>query len=232
MRFRITLALAALPLFSTALSAEVEKRDVDITAADGFVLKATYFSPGTPGPAVLLIHQCNMTRRAWDDFGEALATAGFHVLAPDLRGFGDSGRTRTPSKWAGDLDAALQYLLAGDGVDRGRVAAAGANCGTEEAAMLASRHRVVRALVLLSGGAGAALDHIAKTPDVAVFGAATEGDAAEPATRMAVETSKNPHSNLRIGKGREHGVGMFRTNPDVVALIVQWLHDQLAQPVR
>jgi hypothetical protein len=45
--------------------------------------------------------------------------------------------------------------------------------------------------------------------------------------RAAIEASKNPHSNLRIAEGREHGVDLFRANPDLVALIVQWLYDQL-----
>ena len=98
--------------------------------------------------------------------------------------------------------------------------------------MLAERNRVIRALVLLSGGAGAGLDHIASTPGLPVFGAAAEDDDAAVPTRATVEASKNPHSNLRIGKGKEHGVEMFRTNPDVVALIVQWLHDQMSSAAR
>ena len=224
-----TSALAVLAvLVLSASSAAAEKRDVELKGADGVVLKATYFSPGGPGPAVLLIHQCNMTRRAWDDFADALATAGFHVLAPDLRGFGDSGRKPEPRKFAGDLDVAFGYLMAAAGVDSGRLAVGGASCGAVEAALLASRHREVRALVLLSGGAGAGQSFIADTPSLPVFGAAAERDDAVEPTRQAVEASRNPHSNLRVTEGREHGVAMFRSHPDLVALIVQWLHDQLA----
>jgi dienelactone hydrolase len=222
------LALLAPP----AASAAVERRDVDLKGPDGVVLKATYFSPGSPGPAVLLIHQCNMTRRAWDDFANALATAGFHVLSPDLRGFGDSGRKPEPQKWAGDLDLALRYLTTAKDVDQSRLAVGGASCGTVEAALLASRHRGIRALVLLSGGAGAGQRFIADTASLPVFGAAAERDDAAEPTRQAVEASRNPHSNLRVTEGREHGVAMFRSHPDLVALIVQWLHDQLAPAVR
>jgi dienelactone hydrolase len=226
------LLASALVLLVPTASAAVERRDVELQGADGVVLKATYFSPGSPGPAVLLIHQCNMTRRAWNDFADALATAGFHVLAPDLRGFGDSGRKPEPQKFAGDLDAAFRYLTAAAGVDKDRVAVGGASCGAVEAALLASRHREVRALVLLSGGAGAGQSFIADTPSLPVFGAAAERDDAAEPTRQAVEASRNPHSNLRVTEGREHGVAMFRSHPDLVALIVQWLHDQLAPAVR
>src|SRR5262245_48226514 len=85
------LLMSALALLVLPAPAAAERREVEFKGPDGVGLKATYFSPDSPGPAVLLIHQCNMTRRAWDDFADALATAGFHVLAPDLRGFGDSG---------------------------------------------------------------------------------------------------------------------------------------------
>ena len=220
--------LAALYLASVGLSAQVKKQEVDLKASDGVVLKATYFSPGSPGPAILLVHQCNMDRHVWDEFGNALATAGFHVLTPDLRGFGDSGRTPVPQKWGSDLDMAFELLLSQQGVNKDRAAAGGASCGAVEASMLASRKRGVKALVLLSGGAGAAQPFIAGTPSLPVFGAAAERDDAAVATRATIEASQNPHSNLRISEGREHGVAMFRTNPDLVALIVQWLHDQLS----
>ena len=191
-------------------------------------MKATYFAPGAPGPAILLVHQCNMDRRAWDAFADALATAGFHVLAPDLRGVGERGRTPTPQKWGSDLDTAFELLLSQQGVNKDCVAVGGASCGAVEASLLASRQRGVKALVLLSGGAGAGQGFIADTPSLPVFGAAAERDDASVATRAAVEASKNPHSNLRISEGGEHGVSMFRSNPDLVALIVQWLHDQLS----
>jgi dienelactone hydrolase len=214
-------------LLAAVASAQAQKRDVDIKAPDGVTLKASYFSPGVAGPAVLLIHQCNMDRRAWDAFADALATAGFHVLAPDLRGFGDSPRPPVPQKWGADLDAALDYLVAQTGVNKDRVAAGGASCGVVEAVLLASRQKAIKALVLLSGGAGAGLDHIATTPALPVFAAAAERDDAADPTRAAVEASKNPHSNLRIIDGNAHGVPMFKAHPDLVALIVQWLHDQL-----
>jgi dienelactone hydrolase len=226
-RFGLSLVVSCC-LAGTALPAQVRQTAVAIKASDGVVLKATYFSPGSPGPAILLVHQCNMDRRAWDAFADALATAGFHVLTPDLRGFGESGRTPMPQKWGSDLDTAFDFLLAQPTVDKDRVAVGGASCGAVEASLLASRNRSVKALVLLSGGAGAGHGFIAATPSLPVFGAAAERDDAAAATRAAVEGSKNPHSDLRMSEGREHGVSMFRTNPDLVALIVQWLHDQLS----
>jgi alpha-beta hydrolase superfamily lysophospholipase len=67
---------------------------VNLTAADGTVLKATYFvGSQKPGPAVLLLHQCNQQRKLWDPLGESLASAGINVLTFDYRGYGESGGT-------------------------------------------------------------------------------------------------------------------------------------------
>lgn len=42
------------------------------------------------GPCLLLVHGWPETRRIWSRNVEPLAAAGFDVVAPDLRGFGDS----------------------------------------------------------------------------------------------------------------------------------------------
>src|SRR5579872_4517526 len=117
------LALAAATLtLSLGWAADVQKTDVDIKAADGTNLKASYFSPGRPGPAMILLHQCNMDRHAWDGLANDLAAGGFHVLTFDFRGFGESGGSRPTDaaerrktiqeKWPGDVDTAYAYLMA------------------------------------------------------------------------------------------------------------------------
>ena len=41
-------------------------------------------------PLVVLLHGGGQTRHAWGETGEKLSKSGFHVLALDLRGHGDS----------------------------------------------------------------------------------------------------------------------------------------------
>ena len=69
-------------------------RVLDLTAADGTKLKATYFGAGKPGPGVLLLHQCNRQRKVWDGIAQQLTAAGINVLTLDYRGFGESGGDR------------------------------------------------------------------------------------------------------------------------------------------
>ncbi len=234
----LSIAITAALSVATALAANVQKKDVDIKATDGVNLKATYFSPGQPGPGILLLHQCNMDRHAWDGLAKDLADAGFHVLTVDFRGFGDSGgdrfsgpqRAAVMEKWPGDVDTAYAYLLAEKGVDQSRVAAGGASCGVTQSSDLTARHHEIKALMLLSGNASdAAKAYLAATPSLPVFGAASEGDTgAAKGIKEAVEASKNPKSTLKIYPGTEHGVPMFAKNSDLEPMIVAWLKTQLS----
>jgi dienelactone hydrolase len=85
------LALSAAPVAA-------QTRNVDLKAADGIVLKASYSSPGKPGPGILLFHQCsdNGSRRLWDGLAKDLVAAGFHVMTFDNRGFGETGGSLPP----------------------------------------------------------------------------------------------------------------------------------------
>jgi dienelactone hydrolase len=234
-----TLLIAAALTFAAGLSAEVHKKDVDIKAPDGINLKGTYFSAGRPGPAMLLLHQCNMDRHAWDGLAADLASNGFNVLTIDYRGFGESGGSKSTDpdtraaerrKWPGDVDAAYAFLTSQKGVDQTRIAAGGASCGVTQSSDLATRHQEIKALMLLSGMASdAAKAYIASNASLPVFGAASEGDTgAAKGIEEAVAASKDPKSTVKIYPGTEHGVPMFAKNPDLEPMIVAWLKAQLA----
>ncbi|HTC35764.1 MAG TPA: alpha/beta fold hydrolase [Bryobacteraceae bacterium] len=231
-------AIAAALACAASLSAEVQKQDVDIKAPDGVNLKATYFSAGRSGPAMLLLHQCNMDRHAWDGLAADLAAGGINVLTFDNRGFGESGgskstdpdtRTAERKKWPADVDAAFDYLIKQKGVDASRLAVGGASCGVTLSSDLAARRHEIRALMVLSGMASdAAKAYIASNPSLPVFGAASEGDTgAANGIRAALAESKDPKSVLKIYSGTEHGVPMFAKNPELEPMIVAWIKAQL-----
>jgi dienelactone hydrolase len=141
-------------------------RVVELKASDGTVLKASYFAAAKPGPGVLLLHQFNRTRKAWDDLAGQLAAAGINTLTLDMRGFGESGgtpntkltdaerakvRTMRPS----DVDTAFQYLVSQPGVKRDVIGVGGAGeFGVGRSVEVARQHSAeVKSLVLLSGEA-------------------------------------------------------------------------------
>jgi len=238
MRSTALLGAALLAIVMVA-PATAQSTDIDLKTSDGVTLKATYTSPGRPGPAMLLIHQCNMDRSSWSDISTQLVDAGIHVLTMDLRGFGDSGGEgisggfpQLLQKSAGDLDMAYAYLVSQTGVDGSRVGVGGASCGAMLTSDLAARQSGITTLMLLSGPPGeAAAAHIMATPGLAVFGAAAEDDSviADVAANIkkAVDGSKNPHSMAKVFPGTEHGLPMFDKNPGFETELVSWLKTQL-----
>jgi dienelactone hydrolase len=137
-------------------------RVVDLKAADGTILKATYFAAAKPGPGVLLLHQSNRTRKEWGELAGQLAAAGINTLTLDMRGYGESGGTpcaisadksMSCNQMPGDIDIALQYLVSQPGVKRDFIGLGGAGVfGVDYSVQAARRHPAeVKSLALLSG---------------------------------------------------------------------------------
>jgi dienelactone hydrolase/uncharacterized damage-inducible protein DinB len=139
-------------------------RVVDLKAADGTILKASYFAAAKPGPGVLLLHQSNRTRDSWDGVARQLAATGINTLTLDMRGFGESGgtpstkltdaeRAKVRAMRPGDVDIAFQYLVSQPGVQRDVIGVGGAGeFGVGRSVELARQHSAeVKSLVLLSG---------------------------------------------------------------------------------
>ncbi len=215
-----------------------QPQDIDLRASDGIVLKGTYSSPARPGPGMLLIHQCNMDRTSWTTIADELVDAGVHVLTLDLRGFGESGGEGMSAgfptllqKSAGDADMAYEYLAAQPGVDIDRIGVGGASCGGMINADLAARKPAKALMLLSSPPSAAAVENMAASPELAVFGAATEDDpvtqGVADALRAAVASSEHPNSKAMIYEGTEHGLPMFERNPDLEPALLDWLKTEL-----
>jgi pimeloyl-ACP methyl ester carboxylesterase len=163
MRKHLGVFVLALTMACVAFAQNPAPRIVDLKAADGTPLKATYFAAAKPGPAVLLLHQNTRTRKSWDIVAAHLAGAGIHTLTLDLRGFGESGtplgkltddeRSKYRRAWPDDVDAALQYLGSQPGVDHNVIGAGGAGwLGVLYSVDEARRHpELIKSLVLMSG---------------------------------------------------------------------------------
>ena len=232
MRLLVVLCFGA----SCAAQEVPAQRVVDLKAADGTKLKATYFAAAKPGPGVLLLHQCNQQRKNWDDLAGRLAGTGINVLTLDYRGYGESGGTPykdlaqdevtkvVTEKWPGDVDTAFSYLVAQPGVTRGTVGAGGASCGVNQSIQLARRHPEVKSLVLLSGntdrdGRGF-LWRSEKLP--MMLGAADDDGAAVEVMQWLFELSMNPGSKFVHYTSGGHGTEMFAAHKELPGTIVDW----------
>ncbi|HEU4891455.1 MAG TPA: alpha/beta fold hydrolase [Vicinamibacterales bacterium] len=206
---------------SSASPTSSQARTIDLKSSDGITLKASYFSAGRPGPGLLLFHACDRDRSSWNGLATAAAARGIHVLTMDFRGYGQSGGTRgddpqqvqwiADREWPGDIDAAYAWLTSQAGVDKTRMAAAGASCGVNQSVQLARRHPEVRTVVLLSGTiAPDGRQFIRDSAWLPIFGAASHGDGGAVETlRWAMGWSRNPSNKFVEYQAAGHGTDMF-----------------------
>jgi len=226
-------------------------RVVDLKASDGTILKASYFAAATPGPAVLLLHQSNRTRKAWDDVAVQLAAAGINTLTLDLRGYGESGGTPTKRLTdAGDIDIAFRYLISQPNVTPDVIGVGGAGAlGVDRSVEVAHRHSAeVKSLVLLSGETFPdGLQFLRQTSQLPGLFVVADDDEYPP-TVEAMEflyiTSPNAGKKFvhysaaheapwlgyepppDVGKvlaNGGHGTDMFKAHSELPGIIVDWL---------
>ncbi len=138
---------------------------VKIESPDKVMLIGTFYRPAMQSsPALLLLHQWQSDRHAYDDLAKRLQAKGFGVLSIDGRGFGEStkttdgktvsaGRTANDVKaMLGDVDAAFGFLSKQQNVDAGRIGIVGASYGSSLALLYAAENIKVASVALLSPG--------------------------------------------------------------------------------
>lgn len=238
----LAIMVLAAVAWAAVSGAQTTKQDAELVAADGVKLKVSYYAAGKPGPAVLLLHQCNRDRSSWDGLATQMAAAGIHVATLDYRGYGESGGERfldmSPekqnaelAKWPADIEVAYQYLLGRPGVDKTRLGAGGASCGVANAIHVAHHHPEVNTLVLLSGPVDEeSIQFLEATPRIPILASASDEDGDMlPTMRWLMGFSQNPQNKLVASKDAGHGTEMFKVNKDLQAMILNWYMTTLWQ---
>lgn len=226
-------------IISLNLFAQIDVSKVTIESEDQFKLSAQYYSSGKTGPGILLFHQCN--RRGpltgYEQLAEMLAKAGYNVLVPDGRGFGESRNEqyrdfhsqmsliepRVPQ----DIEAFYKFLSSRKAVDSTRIGLAGASCGARKAIRLAAAHPEIRTMVLISGAFNTA-GPLAKTyqqrAEMPVLSIFSENDryGTPAAMQFAFQSSKNENSKLLVYKGDKHGTPLFEQDRQLEQEVLAW----------
>jgi pimeloyl-ACP methyl ester carboxylesterase len=115
-------------------------------------LELAYVRAGVGGSPLLLVHGWPETRRIWWRNVAPLAAAGFEVIAPDLRGFGDSAKPDDVNAYrvrhsVGDAVAILDAL----NIQRAHVVGHDWGAGVGWVMALMAPERVERLIVLSVG---------------------------------------------------------------------------------
>jgi dienelactone hydrolase len=213
---------------------------IALKAPDGITLKATYFPAAKPGPGILLLHQCNQDRKSWTPLATKAAASGYHVLTLDYRGYGESDgpppsdnfaerQAVVQQKWPADIDAAFSWLTAQPGVDKQRIAAAGASCGVNQSVLLARRHPEVRTVALLSGNVTPpGREYLRNSPGLPVFASASHGDGGAVETmRWILGWSSNPANKFLEYQAAGHGTEMFAVEKGLEPAMLAWFDAHL-----
>ncbi|WP_181804978.1 alpha/beta fold hydrolase [Streptomyces shenzhenensis] len=118
-----------------SLSKEAASRDIALPSG----LRMRYYEAGRPGATpVVLLHGSGPGATGWSNFAgniDAIAGAGFHVLAPDMPGWGDSDAQATKDM---DHDTTLVEFL--DALGLPTAALVGNSMGAHTAIRFATLH--------------------------------------------------------------------------------------------
>ncbi|MDA0748352.1 MAG: alpha/beta fold hydrolase [bacterium] len=144
---------------------QITSLPITFTTTDGYAISGTWFTSNLPPakrPAVILLHMFEQNHIQWFPFVPDLATAGYHVLAFDLRGHGNSqnknGEFSPFNRFSLedvndmplDVEGAITWLNARPEVDTQRIGVIGADIGANIAFVSSGIFPEIKTTVSLS----------------------------------------------------------------------------------
>jgi dienelactone hydrolase len=227
-----------------SLSPEPEERNsvlkpgsverVTIEAAeDSPTLVGTLYTPQSPPPwpGVLLLHMLGSNRQAWEDVAPEIAAGGYAALAVDMRGHGETGGNLDWGKAADDLQHVWRYLAAIPDIDEGRTAVIGASIGGNMSLITGAAEPLIRTVVLLSPGLdyrGVTTEDVIQTyGDRPILIVASQDDLYAAQSSQTLSELALGVAELQLYQGAGHGTNMFRAEPGLISVILDWLNQYL-----
>ena len=216
---------------------------VSLRASDNLTVAGDYYPPGTPSAkGLLLLHMMPADRASWRAFAEKAAAAGFHTLAIDLRGHGQSAGGPDGYKNFSDAEhqasrhdviTAVEFLKARGAA---RIFLGGASIGANLALQYLAEYPEARAAFLLSPGLdyrGIATESLAEklAKHQALYLAASSEDM-RSSGHAAVQMARRLYQlmpgakEIREFDGAGHGTTIFEREPQFMDDVLQWLNEQ------
>jgi pimeloyl-ACP methyl ester carboxylesterase len=214
--------LAALAL----ASAGTAQQGVSLATEDGARISALLYGSGAR--AVLLVHGGRFTKESWSPQVPAFRSAGFEVMAIDLRGFGQShgpgGAAPTDAQLALDVLAAVRYLHSHGAKSVSIVGGSMGGAAAGDASITAHPGEIDRIVML--GAAPTLPAEKLKSP--ALFIVARDDTSGYgprlPGIRAQYEKAPQP-KKLIVLDGTAHAQYLFQTDQSerVMQEILEWL---------
>lgn len=217
----------------------MESKIIALKTRDNFEIIGDYYAVLTKNaPAAVLIHMMPATKESWKVFAKKLNETGFHCLAIDLRGHGES--QGGPDGFRGfndedhqasvyDVESAVDYFIR-KGIPLEKISIIGASIGANLALQFQSRHSEIKSSVLLSPGFdyhGIEIEKAAKklNSDQAIFLAAGgENDAYSTETANKLyNLAQSSDKQIKIFRDVGHGTTIFKEEPSFMDELASWL---------
>lgn len=215
---------------------------VSLKTSDGVEIVGDYYT-GSGDKGALLLHMMPANRESWWGFALKLQERGFHVLAIDLRGHGESAggpegyKNFTDEEHQAsvrDVKSGVQFLK-NKGVIDEELIIIGASIGANLALWYALDHTEIKRIVLLSPGLnykGIETEPLVKKlrSNQRVFFASSEDDVRSGGNNA--DMNRTLHSlvpegvdeKLIVYKAAGHGTDMFgKEKPDLESEILGWV---------
>ena len=202
---------------------------------DGFTIVGDYYE-GTNKSGVLLLHMMPADRTSWHELASRLQQDGFHVLAIDLRGHGQS--TGGPNGYQQfsdaqhqqslfDIESSVEFLRSRSAE---KIHMGGASIGANLALQYASQHEEIASVMLLSPG----LDYHGIHADIwienlkpgqAVLLAASDDDiySFTSVKKLFDQSANLPKREVKLLSEAGHGTNVFKKNAGFIDELVAWL---------
>lgn len=216
------------------IPAPIPTMTVEVEAEDGLSLYGDFYaSPQSNGRAVLLMHELYTNRSSWRWVIEPLMANGYHVLAVDLRSWGDSRGATNWRRAQTDTQTWLTWLYEQPNVQADRVFIVGSSMGANLAMVGCADAEFCAGAVGISAG----LNYFGvRTSDALISG--------RPmlilyADRDSIPRRDVPRMESRIEEaelseivsfisyeGRAHGMLLFDDNADLIPQFIGWMNQR------
>jgi pimeloyl-ACP methyl ester carboxylesterase len=218
--------------------------EVNLITSDETQIAGTYMPGSLPFGAVML-HMMPADKSSYDDLAQRLSQVGFHTLAIDLRGHGESAggeyqnfSDEQHQKSIFDVMAAMDYLKR-QNPDM-KIGLVGASIGSSLALQYAAANPTAF-LVLLSPGLnyrGIETGRLAvAVPESlpiyfvsALDDPREEGDAAQ--TETLYNACASQKKQIQILRQGGHGTDIINSNPELAGQLVQWMKEACGEEAR
>jgi alpha-beta hydrolase superfamily lysophospholipase len=228
----VTLAVGAVLFATRTLLASTT---VAFRASDGVTLSAAWTAPANSEPTVLLVHSLSRTHQDWDSTADALSSAGFGVLALDLRGHGSSGGGYgSLQSMLLDVQAGLAWLKDRHEVNASRIGIAGMHFGATLAVLAAGSDPSVHSIALLSPASEfrglrcePAMRAFAARSGAALLVAGRLDPYAARSAKQLGEITPGVRDVRIIDETAANGRALLSVAPDLLPALVDWFRKTL-----